>query len=98
MPRKARSGTVEWDGEGDERVERVKDDVGLHHAIVVQLAKVAHTTHTLLVVPRLIHLTDIRQTHIHTHRLMALFLGTTLVSQHQKGKTSLDFTEASDSE
>ena len=53
----------------------MKDDVGLHHAIVVQLAKVAHTTHTLLVVPRLIHLTDIRQTHIHTHPFNGSFSG-----------------------
>jgi len=34
-----------------------------------------------------------------THtRLMALFSGTTQVSQYQKGKTNLDFTEARDSE
>jgi len=36
-------------------------------------------------------------THTHT-RLMALFSGTTRVSQYQKGKTNLNFTEASDSE
>ena len=37
--------------------------------------------------------------HSHTHtRLMALFSGTTQVSQYQKGKTNLDFTEARDSE
>jgi len=36
---------------------------------------------------------------LHTHtRLMALFSGTTLVSQYQKGKTNLDFAEARDSE
>ena len=29
---------------------------------------------------------------------MALFSGTTRVSQYQKGKTNLNFTEASDSE
>ena len=35
----------------------------------------------------------------YTHtRLMALFSGTTLVSQYQKGKTNLDFAEARDSE
>ena len=33
-----------------------------------------------------------------TNHLMALFSGTTQVSQYQKGKTSLDFTEARDSE
>ena len=39
------------------------------------------------------------QTHTHTHtRLTALFPGTTWVSRYQKGKTSLDFTEARDSE
>ena len=34
----------------------------------------------------------------HTHRLTALFSGTTRVSRYQKGKTNLDFTEAKDSE
>ena len=43
---------------------------------------------------------DISQLNLgHTHtRLMALFSGTTQVSWYQKGKTSLDFTEARDSE
>ena len=36
-------------------------------------------------------------THTHT-RLTAPFSGTTWVSQYQKGKTNLDFTEARDSE
>ena len=36
-------------------------------------------------------------THTHT-RLTALYSGTTRVSQYQKGKTNLDFTEARDSE
>jgi len=36
---------------------------------------------------------------LHTHiRLTALFSGTIRVSQYQKGKTNLDFTEARDSE
>ena len=36
---------------------------------------------------------------INTHtRLMALFCGTTRVSQYQKGKNNLDFTEARDNE
>jgi len=36
---------------------------------------------------------------MHTHtRLTALFSRTTQVSQYQKGKTNLDFTEARDSE
>ena len=40
-----------------------------------------------------------RACHTHTHtRLTALFSGTTQVSQYQKGKTNLDFTESRDSE
>jgi len=38
------------------------------------------------------------ETHIHTHAFNGLFSGTTQVSQCQKGKTNLDFTEARDSE
>ena len=34
----------------------------------------------------------------HTHRFNGHFFGTTRVSQYQKGKTNLDFTEARDSE
>jgi len=34
----------------------------------------------------------------YTHPLNGPFSGTTLVSQYQKGKTNLDFTEARDSE
>ena len=37
-------------------------------------------------------------THTHTHPLNGPLSGTTQVSQYQKGKTSLDFTEARDSE
>ena len=38
-------------------------------------------------------------THTHTHtRLTALFSGTTQVSRYQKGKTNLDFSEATDNE
>ena len=38
-------------------------------------------------------------THTHTHtRFTTFFSGTTQVSQYQKGKTNLDFTEARDSE
>jgi len=36
-------------------------------------------------------------THTHTHPFNGRFLGTTQVSRYQKGKTSLDFTEARDS-
>jgi len=37
-------------------------------------------------------------THTRTHPFNGPFSGTTRVSQYQKGKTSLDFTEARDSE
>ena len=37
-------------------------------------------------------------THTHTHLFNGPFSGTTQVSQYQKGKTDLDFTEARDSE
>ena len=37
-------------------------------------------------------------THTHTHPVNGPFSGTTRVSRYQKGKTSLDFTEARDSE
>ena len=36
--------------------------------------------------------------HTHTHPFNGPFFGTTWVSRYQKGKTNLDFTEASDSE
>ena len=35
---------------------------------------------------------------VHTHPFNGPFSGTTQVSQYQKGKTNLDFTEARDSE
>ena len=37
-------------------------------------------------------------THTHTHPFNGPLSGATLVSRYQKGKTSLDFTEARDSE
>ena len=37
-------------------------------------------------------------THTHTHPFNGPLSGTTRVSRYQKGKTSLDFTEARDSE
>ena len=40
----------------------------------------------------------ITHTHTHTHPFNGPFSGTTRVSQYQKGKTNLDFTEARDSE
>ena len=36
--------------------------------------------------------------HTHTHPFNGPFFGTTWVSRYHKGKTNLDFTEASDSE
>ena len=36
--------------------------------------------------------------HTHTHQFNGPFSRTTQVSRYQKGKTNLDFTEASDSE
>ena len=36
--------------------------------------------------------------HTHAHLFNGPFSGTTQVSQHQKGKTNLDFAEARDSE
>jgi len=42
---------------------------------------------------------NIKNGHItHTHPFNGPFSGTTRVSQYQKGKTNLDFTEARDSE
>ena len=39
-----------------------------------------------------------RQTNVHTHSFNSPFSGTTWVSQYQKGKTNLDFTETRDTE
>jgi len=41
---------------------------------------------------------NLNVTHTHTHPFNGPFSGTTQVSQYQKGKTNLDFTEARDSE
>jgi len=38
------------------------------------------------------------KTNTHTHPFNGLFSGTTRVGRYQKGKTNLDFTEATDSE
>ena len=40
----------------------------------------------------------LKQTHTHTHTFNSPLSGTTRVSQYQKGKTNMDFTEARDSE
>jgi len=45
-----------------------------------------------------IHLIALIQPHTHAHPFNGLFSGTTQASRYQKGKTSLDFTEARDSE
>jgi len=39
-----------------------------------------------------------RHTHTHTHTFNGPFSGTTQLSRYQKGKTTLNFTEARDSE
>ena len=44
------------------------------------------------------HLLPVLHTHTHTHTFNGPFPGTTPVSQYQKGKTNLDFTEARDLE
>ena len=41
---------------------------------------------------------QVRHTHTHTQPFNGPLYGTTRVSQYQKGKTNLDFTEARDSE
>ena len=48
------------------------------------------------VITALLH--PVLKSHTHTHLFNGLFSGTTQVSRYQKGKTSLDFTEARDSE
>ena len=62
-------------------------------AIWAQLT-VATNTHT----DHRTSLTTHNHTHTHTHPFNGPFSGTTQVSQYQKGKTNLDFTEARDSE
>jgi len=47
---------------------------------------------------KLKYTSSVRPSSIHTHTFNGPFSGTTQVSRYQKGKTSLDFTEASDSE
>ena len=50
-----------------------------------------HVLHPLLPSP-------VSHTHTYTHPFNGPFSGTTQVSRYQKGKTNLDFTEATDSE
>ena len=45
-----------------------------------------------------VHVYPISDTHTHTHPFNGPFSGITRVSQYQKGKTNLDFTEARDIE
>jgi len=62
-----------------------------HRCTSPQLTARAHTrTHT--------HTRTRTRTHTHTHTFNGPFSGTTRVSQYQKGKTYLNFTEARDSE
>jgi len=44
------------------------------------------------------YLADYMKVHTHTHPFNGPLSGTTWMSRYQKGKTSLDFTEAKDSE
>jgi len=44
------------------------------------------------------HSTTYTHTHTHTHPFNGSFSGTTQVNRYHKGKTTLDFTEARDSE
>jgi len=48
--------------------------------------------------PLLLSASRAAHTHTHTHLFNGPLSGTTQVSQYQKGKTSLDFTEARDNE
>jgi len=50
--------TITWTShaEGDEGVECLEDDGRLHHAVVVELAQELGTTHTPLVVLRVVDL------------------------------------------
>jgi len=54
--------------------------------------------HTYRAVPNIMCIFCSCQPHTHTHPFNGSFSGTTQVSQYQKGKTNLDFTEARDSE
>jgi len=62
-----------------------------------RLHRVAGPTHRRLAQP-ITHTNTHTHTHTHTRPFNGPFSGTTRVSRYQKGKTRLDFTEASDSE
>jgi len=66
----------------------------------INLTKFSNVTEHCVVrlLQLLIWLTSVSQTHTHTHPFNGHLSGTTQVSQYQKGKTNLDFTEARDSE
>jgi len=54
--------------------------------------------HTGLLTFRSVNCQSAKHKHTHTHPFNGPFSGTTQVSRYQKGKTNLDFTEATDSE
>ena len=78
----------------DSRVQVYTAD-RLQLSSVKQFKQFAHRQHTVCV-----HNQKILNTHTHicTHLFNGPFSETTQVSQYQKGKTNLDFTEARDSE
>jgi len=74
-------------------------DTDTHTDIDTQADTDTYTDHgTSVTIGRMLctamRLNDIAQgTHTHTHTFIGPFSGTTLVSQYQKGKINLDFTE-----
>ena len=64
--------------------------------------RVSHTTNLIGFTSGLLgghtHARTHAHTHTHTHTFNGPLSGTTRVSRYQKGKTNLDFTEATDSE
>jgi len=67
------------------------------------LSKLRNSKNTLFHTPEppvrpVIAKNPLKGEHTHTYPFNGPFSGTTLVSQYQKGKTNLDFTEARDSE
>jgi len=64
--------------------------------IIVLYVFTFHSNMLLLI--RLVFLSEICDTHTHTHPFNGPLSGTTWVGRYQKGKTNLDFTEARDSE
>jgi len=66
--------------------------------IKMQHAPLSRTGQQATTAPLLQKLLGMLHTHTHTYPFNGPLSGTTQVSQYQKGKTNLDFTEARDSE